>query len=172
MVTKTKALETSVSALDPSVEQAFSKGLAKLNAGDLPAAASAFESVQTRTVNQDNLGLSRTAQRYLTAIQDRLKDSIEPCHETLEMSAQLLLNRTASIAALQVIDKAIQELPQRAVLYYLKAIAYAQMEQGQESADALIKAVALDGDFVFRFRLEPDFDSVRNVDAFLALPLD
>jgi tetratricopeptide (TPR) repeat protein len=172
MVTKTKALETFVSALDPSVEQAFLEGLAKLNAGELHAAVSAFEHVQSRTVNQDNLSLSYTTQSYLTALQDRLKDGAAPCHETLEMSVQLLLNRRSSVAALEVLDKAINESSHRAVLHYLKAIAHAQLEQDQESADALIKAVALDGDFIFRFRLEPDFDNVRNADAFLTLSLD
>jgi tetratricopeptide (TPR) repeat protein len=172
MVTKTKGLETLVSALDPLVEQALLEGLAKLNAGDLSAAVTAFEAVQTRTVNQENLGLGHIAQRYLAAIQSRLKDRSDPCQETIEMSAQLLINRGDSEAALEVIDKAIQESPQRAVLYYLKAIAYAQLEQEQESADALTEAVGIDPDFIFKFKLEPDFDGVRGTEAFLVLSSD
>lgn len=169
MVTKTKALETLVSVLDPSVEQALLEGLVKFNAGELSAAATAFESIQARTTNKENLGLSCVAQHYLTAIQNRLKDSSHPCQETVEMSAQLLINGRDSVAALEVIDKAIQESPQRAVLYYLKATAHAQLEQDQESADALIKSVGIDPDFIFRFRLESDFDNVRGTDAFLDL---
>jgi tetratricopeptide (TPR) repeat protein len=172
MVTKIKALETLVSALDPSIEQALLDGLAKFNVGELSEAAVAFNSIQTRTANQENLGLSHLAQYYLTAIQNRLKDCSDPCKETVEMSAQLLINRKDALAALEVLDKNIEESPQRAALYYLKATAYAQLEQSQESADALMKAMETDPDFLFRFRLEPDFDAVRSTDAFLSLALD
>ena len=172
MVTKTKTLETLVSVLDPSVEQAFLEGLAKLNAGELTEAANAFESVRARILNQDNLGLSHVVQRYLAAIQNRLSGCNDSCQEMVEMVAQLLLNKKDSLAALEVIDKAIQESPNRAVLFYLKATAHAQLEQDQEAASALLKSVELDPDFIFRFRLEPDFDDIRGTDAFLVLPVD
>ena len=172
MVTKTKALETLPSSLDPSLEQAFSEGLARFHAGEFSAAADIFGSVRARIVNQDNLGFSYVVQRYLAAIQDRLKVCNDPCNETLEMSAQLFLNEKKSLAAMEVIDRAISESSQRAVLYYLKAIAYAQLEQDQESAAALMRALELDPNFIFLFRLESDFDSVRNTDAFLELASD
>jgi len=172
MVTKTKTLETSVSVLDPSVEQALLEGLAKLNAGELSAAAVAFESIQSRSVSKENLGLSHAAQYYLAAIKSRLEDRSDPCRETVEMSAQLLINRRDSVSALEVIDEAIKESPQRAVLYYLKATAHAQLEQEQESVNALIKAIDIDHDFIFRFKLESDFDNVRNADAFSVLSLE
>ena len=169
MATKTKTSETSASAPVPSVEKVFSEGLEQLNAGKLVAAATAFKFVQAEAMTQERLGLGRTALNYLAAIQARLEQQEGAPEETAEMSAQLLLNQKSPAAALEAVEKALLALPERATLHYLKAVALAQLEQGQESADSLTKAVELDPDFLFQFHLEPDFENLRHTGPFAAL---
>ncbi len=169
MATKTKTSEPSAATPVPSVETLFSEGLELLNAGKLAEAAEAFTQVQAEAMNQDRLNLGRTARGYLAAIQVRLHAQDVPAAETAEFSAQLLLNQKNPAAALETLDRAIGVAPARVTLLYLKAVAHAQLGQGQESADALAKAVELDADILFQFRLEPDFDGLRHSAAFAAL---
>lgn len=169
MATKTKTSETSASAPVPSVEKAFSEGLEHLNAGKLVEAATAFKFVQAQAMEQERLGLGRSAFSYLAAIQARLQEQGEPAQGTPELSAQLLLNKLNPGAALEILDRALGALPERATLLYLKALAHAQLEQAQESADALGKAVETDADFLYQFRLEPDFDKIRHTGPFAVL---
>jgi len=169
MATKTKTSETSASAPVPSVEKVLSEGLEQMNAGKLVAAGTAFKFVLGEAMTQERLGLVRTARGYLAAIEARLQEQDAAPAEIPEMSAQLLLNKKTPAAALEILDKALQALPERAVLSYLKAVAHAQLEQGQEAADALAKAVELDADFLFQFRLEPDFENLRHTGPFAAL---
>jgi tetratricopeptide (TPR) repeat protein len=169
MATKTKTSETLAPAPVPSVEKLFSEGLEHLNAGKLVEAAAAFTQVQAEAISQDRLNLGRTARGYLTAIEARLHEQDAPSKETAEMSAQLLLNRKNPEAALEALDKAIKASPERSTLHYLKAVAHAQLGQGQESAEALAKAAELDTDVLFQFRLEPDFDGLRQSGPFAAL---
>jgi tetratricopeptide (TPR) repeat protein len=169
MTTKTKTSETSAATPVPSVETLFSEGLALLDAGKLAEAAEAFTQVQAEAMNQERLNLGRTARGYLTAIQSRLQATEVPAAETAEMSAQMLLNQKNPAAALDTLDQAIGAAPARVTLLYLKAVAHAQLGQAQESADALAKAVEVDADILFQFRLEPDFDSLRHSAPFAAL---
>jgi tetratricopeptide (TPR) repeat protein len=169
MATKTKTSETSASEPMPALEKLFSEGLAHLDAGRLDQAAAAFTQVEAEAMSQERLNLGRTARGYLTAIQTRLQEKGAPALETAELSAQLLLNKKNPAAALEALDKAIAVFPDRSALHYLKALAYAQLGQGQDSADALAKAVELNGDLLFQFHLEPDFDSIRHTGPFAAL---
>ena len=169
MATKTITSETLASEPVTPVEQTFSEGLAHLDAGRLIEANTAFKYVLAQAAEQEHLGLGRTARGYLAAVEARLQEQGKPVEETPELTAQLLLNRKQSEPALAGLDQALAAQPQRATLHYLKAVAHAQLEQGQEAADALAKAVELDPDFLFQFRLEPDFDSLRHSGAFAVL---
>ena len=169
MATKTKTIETPAPSAVPAVEKLFSEGLEHMNAGRLVEAAAAFTSVQAEAMSQDRLNLGRTARGYLTAIQARLQEQGEAGKETAEMTIQLLLNKNNPEAALEALEKALKAAPERVTLNYLKALAHAQLGQAQESADALAKAAELDGDILFQFRLEPDFDAIRHSGPFAAL---
>jgi tetratricopeptide (TPR) repeat protein len=168
MATKTKTSEPTVSGVLP-VEKSFTEALELLNAGKLAAAATAFTQVQAEAMSQERLNLARTARGYLAAIEARLHAQDAPGAEVAEMSAQLLLNQKNPQAALEALDNGIKALPERAALHYLKAVAYAQLGQVQESADALAKAAEFDADMLFQFRLEPDFDSIRHSGPFATL---
>ena len=169
MPTKTKNSETPAQVPASPVAKAFSEGLEFLNAGKLAEAAKAFESVQAQAALQEQLNLGRSARAYLVAIQTRLDAKKTPQPATAEMSAQILLNQQDPTAALEVIEKALAAEPERAILYYLQAVANAQMEQVQASAEALTRAIGIDPDFLYQFRLESDFDGLRQQAPFAAL---
>jgi tetratricopeptide (TPR) repeat protein len=162
MATKTKTSETPAPVPSPSVEATFSEGLEQLNAGNLEAAAESFKAVREQAAAAELLNLGRAARGYLAAIEARLQERGEASRETPELAAQVLLNQRESAAALAGLDKALANAPERAPLHYLKALAHAQLDQAQEAADALAKAVKGDADFLYQFRLEPDFDGIRH----------
>jgi len=169
MATKTKTSEASAPAPEGGLEQVFSEGLAHLDSGDLVAATKAFTRVQEEAVRLDRLSLVRTARSYLAAIQARVEERCEASKETAEMAVQLLINRKEPEGALARVAPAIQAAPDRASLHYLKALAHAQLGQTQESAEALSRAVELDPDLLYQFRMEPDFEEVRHSGPFAAL---
>jgi tetratricopeptide (TPR) repeat protein len=166
MATEINNLDASILSSDSSLEQAFLEGLNQFNLGNFTQAASQFELVQTKAIEQEAISLKSTAGVYLAAIKNRNENKSDLSKETPEMLAQLLINKQSSIEAVEILDRAINEFPQRAVFYYLKSIAYAQLTNEQESADALTKAIELNHDFLFQYRLETDFDSVRNSEPF------
>ena len=169
MPTKTKNPETPAQVPASPVAKVFSEGLEFLNAGKLVEAAKAFEFVQAESAKSEQLNLGRTARGYLVAIQTRLDAKKTPAPASSEMTAQILLNHQDPTAALEIIEKALAAEPDRASLHYLSALANAQMEQVQASADALTKAINLDPDFLFQFRLESDFDGLRQQAPFAQL---
>jgi tetratricopeptide (TPR) repeat protein len=165
MVTKTKTSEVSVAP----VEKTFSEGLELFNAGKLEESAKAFATVEAEGVAQERLNLVHSARGYLTAIQARFDAKKTLAPEAPEMAAQILLNEQDADGALVLIEKALQAHPERAMLHYLNAVACAQLDQVQASADALAKAVELDADVLFQFRLESDFDGLRHQAPFAVL---
>ena len=170
MATKTKSSEMADSAPASTMEQMFSEALGHLDAGDLAAAVRAFTVVEEQAVAQDRLNLCRTARSYLAAIRARL-DSGEAAQQAPEMGVQMLLNRKDPAAALAKAEAALAGTPGRAILHYLKGLAFAQQGLAQESAEAVAKAVELDPDLLYQYRLEPDFDAVRHSGPFAALLL-
>jgi len=161
MASKTKTSEIPASAPDASVEKLFSEGLEMLNAGKLEQAAAGIHagSGGGDQSGAPELGMHRPglfgrhpgpAPRAGRGRQGKRRFSI-----------QLLLNQKNPQAALEALGKAIQAGPERVALHYLKAVAHAQLGQGQESAEALGRAAELDPDILFQFRLEPDFDGIR-----------
>jgi Flp pilus assembly protein TadD len=74
---------------------------------------------------------------------------------------QACLNRSETEEAIKLSDKAIKAHPTKGALHYLRAVAFAQAENAEASADSLRKAVDLDGDFLFQWFMEPDFNPIR-----------
>ena len=165
MATKTKTSEVSMTP----VEKTFSEALELFNAGNIEASAAALALVVTEATAQERLNLVHSARAYLAAIQTRRDAKLSAAPETAELTAQLLLNEQEPAQALELLEKALAADPDRAVLHYLNAVACAQLDQVQASADALAKAVALDPDVLFQFRLESDFDGLRQQAPFAVL---
>lgn len=168
MATKTKTSEMPDSGPANPVEQVFSEALGHLDAGDLAAAVRGFTLVEEQAVAQERLNLCRAARSYLAAIRAR-QESGEGAQQAPEMGVQLLLNHKDPAAALAKAGEALAAHPDRAILHYLKGLAYAQQGLAQESAEAVAKAVELDQDLLYQYRLEPDFDAVRHSGAFNTL---
>ena len=165
MATKTKTIEVSVAP----VEKTFTEALELFNAGNIEASATALALVVTEATALERLNLVHSAKAYLMAIQARRDAQQAEAPQTPELAAQLLLNEQEPAQALAVIEKALAADPDRAVLHYLNAVACAQLDEVQASADALAKAVALDPDVLFQFRLESDFDGLRQQAPFAVL---
>ena len=165
MATKTKTSEVSVAP----VEKTFSDALELFNAGNIEASAAALATVVTEATAQERLSLAHSAKAYLAAIQARREAKLSAAADAPELTAQILLNAQEPTQALEVIEKALAADPDRAVLHYLNAVACAQLDQVQASADALAKAVGLDPDVLFQFRLESDFDGLRHQAPFAVL---
>jgi tetratricopeptide (TPR) repeat protein len=77
------------------------------------------------------------------------------------MDLSLLLNEGESEMALERAEKATKTHGDLAAMHYLKATAMAQMGRYDESAEALRKAMSLNPDYGWTFRLEPDFARAR-----------
>ena len=165
MATKTKTSEVSVAP----VEKTFAEGLEHFNAGRFEEAGRAFTAVLAEAVALERLSLVHTVRGYLTAIQARSEAKQIQAEVTPELAAQLLLNNQDAAGALELVEKALLAQPDRAVLHYLNAVACAQLGQVEASAAALAKAVELDADVLFQFRLESDFDGLRHQAPFAVL---
>ena len=59
------------------------------------------------------------------------------------------------------VEKALKSHPTKGSLHYLRAVAFAQAENTEASAESLKKAMELDGDLVFQWHMEPDFNPIR-----------
>lgn len=169
MATKTKTSDNPAPAPASMLDQAFSDGLGQLNAGRLAEAGEIFTRVQAEAVAQGQLTLARSCRLYLAAIETRAHAGEEKVEKDPALTAQLALNRKAAAEALEILQPALAAEPGRAVLHYLAAVAKAQLEQGEGAAESLGRAIELDETFLFQFRLEPDFDTLRHSAAFANL---
>jgi predicted Zn-dependent protease len=148
--------------MDASLESMLSQALEQFTAGKLKEAAEAFKNLQEEAAKREDFRLGRTAQGYLKAVQSRLEDQGVQAVQAPELLAQLQLNHQDPEAALAQAEEGLKAHPDHAGLLYVSALALAQLDQAQASADALAKAVALDAGLVFQFRLDADFDGVRH----------
>lgn len=119
----------------------------------------------------EQYGLLHTVRTTLTAIEARLAKPVGG-KEQPELAATLHLNKRESEAALVILEKALKSDGTNARLNFLKATALAQLEQTEQSAEALQKAIASDPDLQVLFHLERDFDGVRYGSAFAAFERD
>ena len=127
-----------------------------------------FESLVGSAKELGNLGLQRMVQNYLSVCHEHTTKASKG-HISPEAEAQMLLNRGDAKAALTLLDKALKASPNHAAQHYLKASAHAQLGDAEASAEALNHALLLDGDLLNLYRLEPDFEKVRNLAPFAAI---
>lgn len=131
-------------------------------------AKKAFESLAKDAETHGHFGLVRTARTYLSTL--RSVSSLAPqTTDSVILSAQIHLNRKQGAEALVLLDKALASSPAKAQLHYLKATAHAQLEDADSAAQALKKAIELDSTYLFTYRLEDDFEMVRDTAIFVPL---
>jgi len=166
MATKPKTSESAAPAKDASLGAMLAKALEQFNAGSLKEALAAFETLQEEAVKHEDFRLGRTAQGYLAGIRTRLESQVAQAPLTPELSVQVALNHHDPEAALAQAEEGLKAHPDHAGLHYLKALALAQLDQAQPSADALVKATSLDPGLIYQFRLDADFDGLRHAAPF------
>lgn len=169
-VIEEKKMETSTK----SIESIFEDAIAQFYMCNLSAASTLFQIVRDASVGHKNSTIGYSAENYLKAIQAKsYSDSMnDGYNESVEVLAQTLLNKRLSMEAIELLNGYILTNPKNPILYYLQAIAYAQLEYKEESSISLFKAIELDSDFLFKFRLESDFDKVRDSEWFTSLMSD
>jgi len=161
MATKPKSTE-SAPVQETALDALLAQGLEQFNAGKLKEAAASFESLEAESLKGEAFRHSRTAQGYLKAIRTRLEQQGVAAPQTAEFLTQFDLNNQEPEEALLKVEEGLKAHPDHAGLNYLKAIALAQLDQAQPSADALTKATTLEPGLIYQFRLEADFDTVRH----------
>ncbi len=171
MVTKAKAKQDAAPQAAPKgagphpLAEEFAKAIKLMEAGKGADAAKALEGLVTKAHEQGQWHLKRSAQSYLN-LAHRQTATPKETKLSPEAEAQLELNRKDPKAALATLEKALKTHPKEAKLHYLKAVALAQLEQDEPCAASLKAALELDADLTYLFRMEPDFEDMRDHPAF------
>jgi predicted Zn-dependent protease len=166
MVTKAKTEPTPKSAPVPSqpaqspLAAAYGKAVKLLDSGKHAEAAKALEILMHEAQEAGDWAMKRRAQIYLALADAKVHPAkvavVDPITEI-----QACLNRRDTDGALKLADKALKSHPAQGSLHYLRAVAFAQSENAEASADSLKKAMELDPDFVFQWHMEADFNAIR-----------
>ncbi len=159
MATKPKTTGAK-SNLPKDLEAAMHKALAALEAGKADEAGKFFDELVEKSAASGNIAVERVARGYASAAHARDRKTVRLAPDPL-MELSLLLNEGESEAALEKAEKATKTHGEHASLHYLKATAMAQMGRYEESAEALRKAMSINPDYGWTFRLEPDFARAR-----------
>ena len=152
---------TPAAAAPPSaLADAFAKAVKLVDSGKHAEAAKALETLMQQAQAAGDWTVKRRAQVYLALAESKLHPakaaSLDPVVEI-----QACLNRREADEALKQVEKALKGHPAKGILHYLKAVAFAQAENAEASADSLKKALELDGDLVYLWHMEPDFNGIR-----------
>jgi tetratricopeptide (TPR) repeat protein len=145
----------------PSVlAAAFTKALKLVDSGKHAEASKALETLAVDAQAGGDWPMKRRAQVYLALCESKLSPVkaavVDPITEI-----EACLNRHETEEAIKLSEKALKSNPTKGSLHYLRAVAFAQAEKTEASAESLKKAVELDADFVFQWHMEPDFNAIR-----------
>lgn len=140
--------------------QAFGKAVKLVDSGKHAEAAAALEALMKDAEAANDWGMKRRAQVYLSFTDAKLHPAKAAAADPVT-EIQACLNRNETEEALKLSEKAIKTHPNMGSLHYLRAVAFAQVENVEGAAESLRKAVELDGDFVYQWHMEPDFNSIR-----------
>jgi tetratricopeptide (TPR) repeat protein len=166
MATKAKTEPASKSAPAVSVSApselalAFTKAVKLVESGKFAEAATALEALSLEAQNAGDWPMKRRAQVYLALTASKLHPAKDAAADPVT-EIQACLNRNETEEALKLSEKALKSHPNLGKLHYLRAVAFAQDENTEASAECLKKAVELDADFVYQWHMEPDFNPIR-----------
>ena len=139
---------------------AFAKAVKLVDSGKSAEAVKALEGLVQEAHTTGDWPMKRRAQVYLSLAEAKLHPAkaagVDPATEI-----QACLNRGETEEALKLSEKAIKSHPSHAPLHYLRAVAFAQADNVEGAAESLKKAVELDGDLVYQWHMEPDFNGMR-----------
>jgi tetratricopeptide (TPR) repeat protein len=142
------------------LNEALAKALKLLQGAKYPEAGKALEALLQDAQAAGDWTMKRRAQVYLALVDSKLNPPKAAAADPIT-EIQACLNRRDTDGAIKLSEKALKGHPNQGVLHYLRAIAFAQAENADASAECMKKAVELDGDFVFQWFMEPDFNPIR-----------
>lgn len=165
MATKAKSEQAPKSAPIPAAQPsplvgAFAKAIKLVDSGKHAEAVKALDTLIEEALAAGEWAVKRRAQVYRALSESKLHPAKAATPDVVT-EIQACLNRHETDEALKLLEKAIKAHPTLASLHYLRSVAFAQTENAEASAENLKKAVELDGDLVFQWHMEPDFNSVR-----------
>ncbi|HEX4845862.1 MAG TPA: hypothetical protein VFV26_06545 [Geothrix sp.] len=165
MATKAKSEQAPKSAPAPAAQPsplagAFAKAVKLVDSGKHAEAVKALDTLMEDAQAAGDWAVKRRAQIYRTLSEAKLHPAKAVAADAVT-EIQACLNRRDTDGALKLAEKAIKAHPAQANLHYLRAVAFAQAENTEGSAESMKKAMELDGDLVFQWHMEPDFNSVR-----------
>jgi predicted Zn-dependent protease len=166
MATKAKTEPASKPAPAPAqpppspLAAAFTKALKLVDAGKHAEATKALEALAEDAQAAGDWSMKRRAQVYLALCGTKLHPAKAAVTDPIT-EIQACLNHHQTDEALKLSEKALKSHPNVGSLHYLRAVAFAQAENTEASADSLKKAVELDADLVFQWHMEPDFNAIR-----------
>jgi len=162
MSTKSKSAKTKSTA--ESLESRLCEAIEMVSADKAGEAIPLFEAIASEATEAGNFSLARTARSYIVHEQQKniVPDDADPIQETV-----YLLNTNQPEAALEKIDKILKSDSSIAHFHYLKALALANTQQEELSAECLKNAIDLDPALLHVYRLEPEFKPYRNSPSFV-----
>lgn len=159
---------TATPTLPKAVDSQLTKALGLVGSKHFPEAMEIFKALEEPAKEAGNIALHRTVRNYLTVCEHRTAKAPKGA-ASAEGEAQWLLNKKDSTGALALLDKAIKAAPTSGILQFLKATAHAQLGDAEAAAEALNRSLLLNSDLIHLYRLETDFDAVRNMAPFAAI---
>jgi tetratricopeptide (TPR) repeat protein len=166
MATKAKTEPASKSTPAPAqpppspLAASFTKALKLVDAGKHAEAAKALGTLAEEAQAAGDWSLKRRAQVYRALCESHLSPAKAAAADPIA-EIQACLNLRHTDEALKLSEKALKSNPTKGSLHYLRAVAFAQAEKAEASAECLKKAVELDADLVFQWHMEPDFNAIR-----------
>ena len=166
MVTKAKT-EPAPKSIPPPAQPvqsalagAYAKALKLVQTGKNAEAAKALEALAQEAQAAGDWSMKRRAQVYLALVEPKINPPKATVADPVT-EIQACLNRRDTNEAIKLSEKAVKSHPTKGSVHYLRAVAFAQAENAEAAAESLKKAVELDGDFVFQWYMEPDFNPIR-----------
>jgi len=159
---------TATPILPKALDSQLTKALGLVGSKHYAEAMEIFKTLVGPAKEVGNLALQRTLHNYLVVCEQRITKSAKSALGP-EGDAQWLLNKRDSLGALALLEKSIKAAPTSGILQFLKATAHAQLGDAEAAAEALNRSMLLNGDLLHLYRLETDFDSVRNMAPFAAI---
>ena len=166
MATKAKTTPDPKSAPAPGtaapspLATAFAKAVKLVDSGKHAEAVKALETLMVDAQAAGEWAMKRRAQVYLALAEAKIHPAKVAVVDSIT-EIQACLNRHETDEALKLSEKALKSHPTKGSLHYLRSVAFAQLENTEAAAESLKKAVELDGDFVYQWHMEPDFNPIR-----------
>lgn len=154
--------------LPKALDSQLTKALGLVGSKHYAEAMELFKALVAPAKEAGNIPLQRTLHNYLVVCEHKTAKAHKVAASP-EGDAQWLLNKHDSTGALALLEKSTKADPTSGILQFLKATAHAQLGDAEAAAEALNCALSLNSDLIHLYRLETDFDAVRNTGPFAAI---